>query len=65
MRTARVKGHDVIEEPMEVKKVLGYLPETAPNGNWQSVRLSLDCGLSRAWIRLGAGGLLCVRSLRG
>ena len=28
--TAKVSGHDIIEEPMAVKRVIGYLPETAP-----------------------------------
>jgi ABC-2 type transport system ATP-binding protein len=28
--TARVAGHDVFAEPMEVKKRVGYLPETPP-----------------------------------
>src|ERR1700704_4646883 len=28
--TAQVAGFDVIEQPMEVKKRIGYLPETPP-----------------------------------
>ena len=28
--TARVVGHDVVEEPLEVKRAIGYLPENAP-----------------------------------
>lgn len=28
--TARVAGHDVFENPIEVKKHIGYLPETPP-----------------------------------
>src|SRR5262245_54297249 len=28
--TARVAGHDVFEEPLEVKRRVGYLPETPP-----------------------------------
>jgi ABC-2 type transport system ATP-binding protein len=28
--TARVAGHDVFEEPLEVKSRIGYLPETPP-----------------------------------
>src|SRR4051812_10646721 len=28
--TANVAGYDVIEQPMEVKKRIGYLPETPP-----------------------------------
>jgi gliding motility-associated transport system ATP-binding protein len=28
--TARVAGHDVFEEPLEVKKRVGYIPETPP-----------------------------------
>src|SRR5271157_1033322 len=28
--TARVAGFDVIEQPLEVKKNIGYLPETPP-----------------------------------
>jgi ABC-2 type transport system ATP-binding protein len=28
--TARVGGHDVLEEPMEVKRLIGYLPENPP-----------------------------------
>ena len=28
--TASVAGHDVLEEPLEVKKRIGYLPETPP-----------------------------------
>ena len=29
-RTANVAGFDVIEKPMEVKKRIGYVPETPP-----------------------------------
>lgn len=29
--TATVFGHDVIEHPIEVKKLIGYLPESAPS----------------------------------
>src|SRR5215470_12288274 len=28
--TARVAGHDVFKEPLEVKKRIGYIPETPP-----------------------------------
>jgi len=28
--TARIAGHDVVEEPLEVQQRLGYLPENAP-----------------------------------
>jgi len=28
--TARIGGHDVVEEPEEVQKLIGYLPENAP-----------------------------------
>jgi ABC-2 type transport system ATP-binding protein len=28
--TARVNGHDVLDEPLEVKRSVGYLPENAP-----------------------------------
>ena len=28
--TARVGGHDVLEEPLEVKRLIGYLPENPP-----------------------------------
>ena len=28
--TAHVGGHDILEEPMEVKRLLGYLPESPP-----------------------------------
>ncbi|MBI3737172.1 ATP-binding cassette domain-containing protein [Candidatus Sumerlaeota bacterium] len=28
--TATVDGHDIVQDPMSVKKVVGYLPETAP-----------------------------------
>jgi ABC-2 type transport system ATP-binding protein len=28
--TARVGGHDVLEEPLEVKRLVGYLPENPP-----------------------------------
>src|SRR5258706_12900326 len=28
--TARVRGHDVFDDPLEVRKVLGYLPQRAP-----------------------------------
>lgn len=28
--TARVKGHDILQNPIEVRKQLGYLPEAAP-----------------------------------
>src|SRR5215470_6143165 len=28
--TARVAGHDVFDEPLEVKRRVGYLPETPP-----------------------------------
>jgi len=28
--TARVAGHDVLEEPMEVRRHIGYMPETNP-----------------------------------
>ncbi len=28
--TARIKGHDVFEEPLEVRKNIGYLPQRAP-----------------------------------
>jgi ABC-2 type transport system ATP-binding protein len=28
--TARIAGHDIIDEPVEVRKRIGYLPESAP-----------------------------------
>ncbi len=28
--TARIGGHDIVENPIEVRKMTGYLPETAP-----------------------------------
>ena len=28
--TASIGGHDVLEEPMEVKRLIGYLPESPP-----------------------------------
>jgi ABC-2 type transport system ATP-binding protein len=40
--TARVAGHDVFAQPMEVKKRVGYLPETPPLYPDMSVRDYLD-----------------------
>jgi ABC-2 type transport system ATP-binding protein len=40
--TARVCGHDVLLEPIEVKKQLGYLPENAPLYAEMTVRAYLD-----------------------
>jgi ABC-2 type transport system ATP-binding protein len=40
--TARVAGHDVFTQPMEVKKRVGYLPETPPLYPDMSVRDYLD-----------------------
>jgi ABC-2 type transport system ATP-binding protein len=40
--TARVAGFDVFEEPMEVKKRVGYIPETPPLYHDMSVRTFLD-----------------------
>ena len=36
--TAKVCGHDVFEEPLEVKKRIGYLPETPPLYSEMTVR---------------------------
>jgi ABC-2 type transport system ATP-binding protein len=40
--TARVAGFDVFEEPMEVKKRVGYIPETPPLYQDMEVRTFLD-----------------------
>ena len=32
--TARVNGHDVFEEPLAVRRSLGYLPQRAPPPTW-------------------------------
>ena len=40
--TARVAGYDVFEEPMEVKKRVGYIPETPPLYFDMDVRTFLD-----------------------
>src|SRR5437867_707223 len=40
--TARVGGHDVFENPIEVKRRIGYLPETPPLYLEMSVRSYLD-----------------------
>src|SRR5512138_3742784 len=39
---ARVAGHDVFQEPLEVKRRVGYLPETPPVYADMSVRDYLD-----------------------
>lgn len=39
---AIVGGHSVVEEPLEVKRLVGYLPESAPLYLDQSVRAFLD-----------------------
>ena len=36
--TARVAGHDVFTHPMEVKRRVGYLPETPPVHDGLTVR---------------------------
>ena len=40
--TARVAGYDVFSQPMEVKRRVGYLPETPPLYPDMSVREYLD-----------------------
>jgi ABC-2 type transport system ATP-binding protein len=40
--TARVAGHDVFEEPLEVKKRVGYIPETPPLYPDMEVQTFLD-----------------------
>ena len=40
--TARVAGHDTFNEPMEVKRRIGYLPETPPLYNELTVREYLN-----------------------
>jgi ABC-2 type transport system ATP-binding protein len=40
--TARVAGYDVFEQPMEVKKRVGYIPETPPLYQDMEVRTFLD-----------------------
>jgi gliding motility-associated transport system ATP-binding protein len=40
--TAKVGGHDVFDSPMEVKRRIGYLPETPPLYPEMSVRSYLD-----------------------
>ncbi len=40
--TARLCGHDVLEEPLAVKRVLGYLPEGAPTYPDMTVSAFLD-----------------------
>ncbi|MCS6855110.1 MAG: ATP-binding cassette domain-containing protein [Elioraea sp.] len=40
--TARLCGHDVLEEPLAVKRVLGYLPEGAPTYPDMTVAAFLD-----------------------
>src|SRR5262245_12500075 len=40
--TARVAGHDVFEEPLEVKRRVGYLPETPPLYPDMDVQTFLD-----------------------
>jgi len=40
--TARLCGHDVLEEPIAVKRVLGYLPEGAPTYPDMTVSAFLD-----------------------
>jgi gliding motility-associated transport system ATP-binding protein len=40
--TARVAGHDVFEEPLEVKKRVGYIPETPPLYTDMDVATFLD-----------------------
>jgi ABC-2 type transport system ATP-binding protein len=43
--TARVAGHDVFEEPLQVKKKVGYIPETPPLYPDMEVATFLDfCG---------------------
>jgi len=43
--TARVAGHDVFEEPLEVKRRVGYIPETPPLYPDMDVETFLDfCG---------------------
>ncbi len=39
--TATVSGHDIIKDPMAVKSVIGYLPETAPAYGEMSVEAFL------------------------
>jgi len=40
--TARIGGHDVFDSPMEVKKSIGYLPESPPLYAEMTVRSYLD-----------------------
>ena len=40
--TARVAGYDVFDDPMEVKKRVGYIPETPPLYQDMEVRTFLD-----------------------
>ncbi len=40
--TARVAGYDVFESPMEVKRRVGYIPETPPLYQDMTVRVFLD-----------------------
>ena len=40
--TARVAGHDVFEEPLEVKRKVGYIPESPPLYPDMEVRTFLD-----------------------
>ena len=40
--TARIAGHDIFEEPLEVKKRIGYLPESPPLYRDMRVRTYLE-----------------------
>jgi ABC-2 type transport system ATP-binding protein len=40
--TVSVCGHDILEEPIEVKKKIGYLPEGAPSYGEMTVKNFLD-----------------------
>src|SRR4051812_24971416 len=50
--TANVAGYDVIEQPMEVKKRIGYLPETPP----VYPEMDVDEYLTFAWRLKGLSG---------
>src|ERR1700742_4541810 len=44
--TAKVHGHDVFDEPLEVRKKIGYLPQRAPLYQdmtvWEYLRFAAD-----------------------
>ena len=54
--TARVAGYDILENPLEVRRVIGYLPENPPLYNEMTVKSYLRFvaglhGLNRAQVR--------------